>query len=123
MAMIPPTKTHQQKQVNFKTKKFYEPENLKATRLKFMGHLNEFIPEEKLKGPIRLTTKWLYPKGKHKDGEYKITKPDTDNMIKLLKDCMTECGFWKDDSEVASEITEKFWSAVPGIYVKVEELR
>ena len=43
-------------------------------------------------------------------------------MIKLLKDCMTKAGFWKDDSQVASEITEKFYGIYPGIYIKVREL-
>ena len=43
-------------------------------------------------------------------------------MIKLLKDVMTDLGFWKDDAQVASEITEKFWSDVPGIFIKVENL-
>ena len=49
------------------------------------------------------------------------TKPDTDNLQKLFKDCMTKLGFWKDDARVASEIAEKFWSEVVGIYVRVEE--
>ena len=58
----------------------------------------------------------------HKDGEYRITKPDTDNLQKMLKDCMTLVGFWKDDALVASEITEKFWAEKPGIYIRIEEL-
>ena len=47
---------------------------------------------------------------------------DTDNLQKLLKDCMTDLEYWKDDAQVASEIVEKFWSDTVGIYVKVEEL-
>ena len=66
--------------------------------------------------------KFLYPRGKRNDGEYKATKPDTDNLIKMLKDEMTKAGFWKDDALVASEIVEKFWAETPGIYVEVEEL-
>lgn len=31
-------------------------------------------------------------------------------------------GFWADDALVASEITEKFWAAVPGIYINIQEL-
>ena len=45
------------------------------------------------------------------------------NLNKLLKDCMTDVGFWKDDAQVASEICEKFWAEVPGIYVCAEEIR
>lgn len=72
---------------------------------------------------MRLITKWCFPcSGNHKDGEYRATKPDTDNLQKLLKDCMTDTGFWKDDAQVASEIAEKFWADNPGIYISVEEL-
>ena len=73
-------------------------------------------------GGIRLTTKWCFPNGSHADGEYRTTKPDTDNLQKLLKDVMTQQGFWKDDALVASEITEKFWAKIPGIYIRIEEL-
>lgn len=71
---------------------------------------------------IRLITKWCFPKQNHENGEYRITKPDTDNLQKMLKDCMTKVGFWKDDALVASEITEKFWADQPGIYIRIEEL-
>lgn len=87
-----------------------------------MAHLAGHVPEEKYTGAVRLITKWCFPKGKHPDGAYKTTKPDTDNMIKLLKDCMTKLGYWTDDALVASEITEKFWADVPGIYIRIEPL-
>ncbi|MBE6902906.1 MAG: RusA family crossover junction endodeoxyribonuclease, partial [Ruminococcaceae bacterium] len=53
---------------------------------------------------------------------YKLTKPDTDNLNKLLKDCMTKLGFWKDDALVASEIIEKFYGEIPGVYIRIEVL-
>jgi len=120
-----PTVTHQEKQVHVVNGKpvFYEPEELKAARAKLLAHLGQHVPAEKYTGPVRLITKWCFPVlGKHQNGEYKISKPDTDNLVKLLKDVMTELHFWKDDAQVASEITEKFWSDLPGIYVKVESL-
>ena len=55
-------------------------------------------------------------------GEYRTSKPDTDNLVKMLKDVMTELGFWKDDAQVASEVIEKYWAQIPGIYVKVENV-
>ena len=122
--MIPPTTTHQEKQVTVVNGKpvFYEPTELKQARAKLEAHLAKHISNKYTCG-IRLTTKWLLPvKGKHANGEYRTTKPDTDNLQKLLKDCMTKGGFWKDDALVASEIVEKFWSDVPGIYIKIEEL-
>ena len=56
------------------------------------------------------------------DGEWKVTKPDTDNLIKLFKDCMTRTHYWQDDAQVCSEITEKFFGERPGIYVRVEQI-
>lgn len=120
-----PTVTHQQKKVKTVNGKpqFYEPEELKETRAMFMELFTLYRPEEPMDGPLRLTTKWLFPRIKGTtDGQYKHTKPDTDNLVKLLKDCMERTGFYVNDSRVASEITEKFWADTVGIYVKLEEL-
>ncbi|WP_433958781.1 RusA family crossover junction endodeoxyribonuclease [Cytobacillus horneckiae] len=125
MPMVPPTTTHQQKQVTVRNGKpvFYEPEDLKAARSKLVAHLGKHVPVEKYTKTIRLMTKWCFPvTGKHGNGEYKYTKPDTDNLQKLLKDCMTTSGYWEDDALVASEIVEKFWADVPGIYIRIEEI-
>ncbi len=125
MAMRPPTKTHQQKQVRVVKGKpiFYEPAKLKAARQKLTAYLAKHVPAKKYTGPVRLITKWCFPiTGRHKNGQYKTTRPDTDNLQKMLKDIMTDLGYWADDAIVASEITEKFWSDIPGIYVKIEEL-
>ncbi|MFA7216275.1 MAG: RusA family crossover junction endodeoxyribonuclease, partial [Bacillota bacterium] len=89
MPMIPPTMTHQEKQVAVvKGKpKFYEPAELKAVRSKLMAHLGQHVPETKYTTAVRLVTKWCFPiTGKHKDGEYKTTKPDLDNSFKMFAD-------------------------------------
>lgn len=102
---------------------FYDPPELKAAKEKLIGNLYKYRIMEPYRTGVRLITKWCFPKKEHKDGEYRITKPDTDNLQKMLKDCMTKVGFWKDDALVASEITEKFWADQPGIYIRIEELR
>lgn len=125
MPMKPPTATHQEKQVSCVSGKpvFYEPDDLKAARAKLMAHLGQHVPVKKYNDPIRLMVKWCFPiTGNRQDGQYKHTKPDTDNLQKLLKDCMTDCGYWKDDALVVSEIVEKFWAKLPGIYIKIEEV-
>ena len=102
---------------------FYDTPEIKAARAKFTAHLAGHRPESPLRGAVRLLVKWLFPRGKsHRNGEYRTSRPDTDNLQKLLKDCMTKCGFWKDDAQVASEICEKFWADIPGLYIRVEEL-
>lgn len=124
MPMIPPTCTHQEKQVAVINGKpvFYDPPEVNQARLKLCGHLSKYKPERRYESGIQLLTKWCFPKGRHQQGEYRITRPDTDNLQKLLKDCMTAVGFWKDDALVASEIIEKFWADPPGIYIQVREL-
>ncbi len=125
IAIKPPTVTHQEKQVSVVKGKpvFYEPPEVKAARAMLTAHLGKYIPKKKYTGAVRLVTKWCFPiKGKHIDGEWKTSKPDTDNLQKLLKDCMTDVGYWKDDAQVTSEIAEKFWAERPGIYIKIEEL-
>nr|WP_281548784.1 RusA family crossover junction endodeoxyribonuclease [Alistipes onderdonkii] len=122
----PPTITHQHQQVTVRKGKpvFYEPDRLKAARQQLTWQLKIHRPAVPLTGPVRLLTKWCFPLNtKHKiDGEYKTTRPDTDNLQKLLKDVMTDVGFWEDDAQVASEIIEKFYARIPGIYIRVEQL-
>lgn len=125
LAMVPPTVTHQEKKIRVVNGKpiVYEPEELKAARMKLRDYLAPYRPERPLTCGIRLLVKWCFPiTGDHYDGEYRTTKPDTDNLQKLFKDVMTQLGFWQDDALVASEIVEKFWTKTPGIYVYLEEL-
>lgn len=124
MPMIPPTATHQEKKWRVVKGKpvSYDPPEVLAARSKLMAHLAGHRPAQPLEGGIRLLVKWCFPRGRHRNGAYRTTRPDTDNLQKLLKDCMTAVGFWKDDAQVACEIVEKFWADVPGIYVAVAPL-
>ncbi len=71
---------------------------------KLTANLARHRPPEKYICGIRLITKWLFPNdGKHKDGEYKTSKPDTDNLQKMFKDCMTLCGFFLDRRPACGE--------------------
>lgn len=121
MPMKPPTVTAQQHKIG--SGKFYDPPELKIAKAKLKANLIPYSPDEPLDGALRLVVKWCYPiTGKHHDGEYKYTKPDTDNLNKALKDIMEELGFFVNDSRVASEIIEKFWAEIPGIYIRLEQL-
>ena len=126
MPMDPPTATAQETQVMVRNGKpvFYKPEKVKAAKQKLVAHLMKHKPDEPFNCGIRLTSLWCFaPHNRNqKPGTYRTIKPDTDNLQKLLKDCMTECGFWRDDALVASETIEKFWADIPGIWIRVEEL-
>ena len=126
MAMKPPTATAQEHSVKVVGGKpvFFDPPNVREARELLMGHLIRHKPDKPIAGAVELTVMWLFPKGKsHKHGEWRKTKPDTDNLQKLLKDCMTRVGFWNDDAQVVSEKVQKRWSAEPtGIYIEIREL-
>lgn len=122
LAMEPPTVTAQMHKVTVRQGKpaFYDTVQLKKARALFMAALEPHAPREPLAGPICLTVLWSFPTKSHKDGEYRITRPDTDNLQKLLKDCMTDAGFWHDDAQVCVETVSKRWTRVtPGIYIGV----
>lgn len=120
-----PTMTAQEQRINCVNNKpiVYKDKELEDIENLFCGHLFSYTPDKPIKGPISLTTKWLFKNnGSHITGEWKETKPDTTNLIKLFEDCMTKVGFWKDDCQVVSNLIQKFWSDIPGIYVRVEKL-
>lgn len=125
LPMIPPTVTLQEQKTGVRNGKpyRYDPPELKDARAKFIAYLSQHIPQEPLSGPVALQVITGYPiTGDHCDGEWKTTKPDTDNTIKLLKDCMTKLHFWKDDAQVALEINQKLWAEDPGIWIQIKEL-
>ena len=122
LPMIPPTITAQQHKVSHG--RFYDPPELKMAKMKLRDSLIPYVPEKPLDGALRLVVKWCFPiKGRHRNGEYKTTKPDTDNLNKALKDIMEDLNFFVNDSRVASEIIEKFWADIPGVYIRLEELK
>lgn len=82
-----------------------------------------------LEGPIRLGLELYFPRPKRlmrkKDPEGPIlhtAMPDFDNAEKAVMDCLTQIGVWRDDSQVASHIGDKFYAAkgqAPGALIQV----
>ena len=121
----PPTVTAQEHKVRINRGRpmFYNTARLKQAQAVFESLLIRHKPERPMEGPVSLTVDWFFFTGSHKDGEWRITRPDTDNLQKLLKDCMTRTGFWKDDSQVCVEMISKRWARCkPGIGIKVVSL-
>ena len=120
--LIPPTVTAQEHKVRVVRGKpmFYDTQKLKTTRAEFERLLRCYKPDVPLEGPVALYVDWHFATKTHKEGTYRVTRPDTDNLQKLLKDCMTRVGFWRDDAQVCREEVTKRWSREkPGIHIKV----
>lgn len=129
--MRPPTTTHNAKELHAYMKDgkpcatLHDSDELKAARAKLHAYLAPHAPEKPVPTgkPVRLLVKWLFPTdGIHQNGEWRTSKPDTDNLEKALKDEMTRLHFWHDDAQVCSEIIEKFWADPCGVFVQVEVL-
>ena len=125
IAIHPPTATAQERKVKVINGKpiFYDPPAVKSAKELLSAYLAQHRPPQPLTGGLSLRVLWLFPRGAHPHGAWRTTKPDTDNLQKMLKDCMTRAAFWEDDAQVAREIIEKRWSDEPcGIYIEIEPL-
>ncbi len=126
LKMVPSTATAQEKKVCVVKGKprFYDPLPLQQAKAELMANLRLHSPKAPMEGALELVTVWRFPKGKsHKDGEWRVTRPDTDNLQKMLKDCMTKCGYWLDDAQVVRETAEKRWAEIPGIDIQITEAK
>jgi len=81
-------------------------------------------------GPVRLTVRATFvipaswPKKKQAAAHWKCSKPDLDNVVKLIKDAVKSV-VWIDDAQVSKLDAEKIYTrALPvGVSVSVEELQ
>lgn len=119
----PPTVTAQEKKVAVgKNGKplHYDPARLARARAAICAELERHQPDAPLEGPVELTAVWMWRRCDGRTG-WRDTKPDTDNLQKLLKDCMTRTRFWLDDAQVCCEHVSKLWGS-PGILITVTEI-
>ena len=103
----------------------HKTRELEALEAFYISHLKTRAPEKPWTCPIWLQTAWYFKKPKNAKGKLKTTKPDTDNLVKTLKDCMKKAGYFKDDALVAMELTAKFWAEetqAHGIEIKMIDL-
>lgn len=131
LKMIPPTATAQQKgeRVVGGHIHHYKKRNVAEAEAILRDALLPYILKEPITDkPIFFAANWMfpYPKSakKHRPGysRFKITRPDTDNLNKMLKDVMTDMGFWKDDALICIEESWKMYSDEPGIEIRIETM-
>ena len=100
------------------------PEQRRAEE-SLIAHLLRHRPDEPLAGPLLLGVKAFLPIPRCKSQKWKdaaasgdirpITRPDLDNLIKHVKDCLTMAGFWQDDRQVVGYLpgTGKYYAEQP----------
>jgi len=90
----------------------------------------EYAPEEPHDWAVTVEATYFFriPKSKPKWWQWMayrgfirpITKPDLDNLNKLLWDALTRAGFWNDDSQVVAESSKKRYSNKPRTHIIIK---
>lgn len=128
----PPRGTAQEKSIAYNNGRpvIYEKKSAREARELLTLMLRKYKPSEPIDGAVRLTVRWFFKnytiyrgrRVKNHKQKYKTTRPDTDNMVKGLKDVLTHLGYWNDDAQVAEEFCGKYWSDTPRIEIEIEHL-
>ena len=104
----------------------YKTPALRDLEAKYISLLKRFAPTKPWTCPTHLTTMWYFRgSAKVTTPYWKTTRPDDDNLIKTLKDCMTRCGFFKDDSFCSLTTIGKMVvppSAPHGVEIRLHDL-
>lgn len=129
--MTPPSVTHQGggKRMNRRTGAFFGNPAYEAAKQETILKLKRYLRREAFTGPVAITVLWVRPwrtseAAKRRKGGLLpcTTKPDLDNMNKMLMDCLTELEFLQDDAQVSQLLLSKAWGDTPGIWIHVREI-
>ena len=111
--------------VTYKAKKQVESEQ------GIMQLLEKYRPEKPMEGAISLYVFAFLPIPKSKPDWWKkaalkgrirhITKPDADNLLKNILDCMTKLSFWHDDCQIRICQVFKIYSDNPHWSIDIQE--
>lgn len=119
----PPTRTAQQKglRVVHGHAHFFEKKEVSQAKALLKDQLLKFVPDHPIEGAVRLDVTFAFgTKDKKKQrAEYRTTRPDLDNLFKGLADCMTDLGFWNDDSQIVNMSLRKLWVPVEDAHLSI----
>ncbi|SHN66742.1 RusA family crossover junction endodeoxyribonuclease [Desulfovibrio litoralis] len=104
--------------------KSYKANTQVAEEVAIENLLLPYRPATPLTGALFLGVKVYLPIPQSKSNKWKnnaisgierpTTKPDLDNLIKNIKDCLTRLSFWRDDAQVVGYLeTGKFYGEQP----------
>jgi Holliday junction resolvase RusA-like endonuclease len=116
----PPKSTAQQRKFFGKGKTALSPSAKKAAAT-WQAIVEQHKPIQPLTGPliVKIGVSW-FKKG-ITEVVPRTTKPDVDNLAKLILDAMTKTGYWLDDNQVCDLRVTKYNSPIGGLAVTVME--
>jgi Holliday junction resolvase RusA-like endonuclease len=131
-----PTVTHNSLEIRYRTPKtcglaartktpyIGKTAELKRVEAKWYSYLAKHKPLKAFAGPIAVDIRFVFAQSiNHKVGSPMCAKPDLDNMEKTLLDVMCKIGFYVDDRLIVDKHTIKVYGRVPGVYVRLAELK
>jgi Holliday junction resolvase RusA-like endonuclease len=88
---------------------------------------SRFAPAEPLTGPLMLRVDFVFPWRKSETKRRMAlgsvpndSRPDCDNLVKLIADVLTKLRFYNDDGQVADLHVTKAWGDQVGISVTIQ---
>lgn len=122
-----PDTTDQQKGVNFKSRRFYTKDDVKAIHTLLKWHMKPYKPKEPLDGPLSVVIRIYYaynkltPKRIVKQGLIypKDTRPDWDNLGKGICDVLADMKFIANDARIYSGTVEKWFAPADKITIEI----
>lgn len=104
--------------------RMFNPGTAEHWKSQIAKSVQDYLPDQPHEGPMIVSMSFYFKRPKShftKKGKltksaqaekmYHTSKPDFDNLEKAVSDCLTEIGFWKDDSQVVQWAGYKFWTA------------
>lgn len=126
---VPPKTTAQMKRATWRHGKprFFKSQAQRAAEHTFLSLLAPHRPEAPLRGALVLNVAFTWPhlastpKRRRAEVLPKVTRPDADNLVKALQDCLVGLRFMEDDGQIARLVFEKFHGpeATVGIWIQI----
>lgn len=125
-----PKGTAQMKGTSFQGGKIhhYEKKEIRELRALYHHEIFKFFYTNKMQvphfdGAVYFSVTFTYSiKDKKRWGQPKTSRPDADNIVKLLLDVCTDLEMWPDDAVVADLHVRKLWGDKPSVRITIEPL-
>jgi Holliday junction resolvase RusA-like endonuclease len=131
LPISPPKATSQTKRLvmSFGKPRFFPTKAHQTAERELLALCAPYAPARPLRGPLRLAVTFVFPwrtaepkKRRALGKAYCDTRPDLDNMVKLVADVLTKKGFYEDDGQISVLHIAKFWGDQIGISVDITPL-
>ncbi len=120
-----PTCTAQERRIVWSRRMTYLPEKVKTAKKNYYNASIKYAPVKPLDEALEVEYNFHFYQKNGKIGQYKMTKPDCDNLAKLLTDSLADAGFFINDSRISRLVVTKDFveDGQQGVNVKIRTLK